>query len=156
MQSYVKNKNFRAFDRETFISCQQEYSTYLLGEVRDEIEFYFSDFDFDEIIGFFGMFRGRSRFNWGEFKENHIKYVENINQSGKSSFAPLMDSPEKFLQFLYSLNIIGYLEVKGNEHFVHWCFRDRSQVVLSPKVQFGCDYMVHPGLVRALKLGQHD
>ena len=67
----------------------------------------------------------------------------------------IVEGPEEFLQFLYSLNVIGYQEVtESGQRFVHWCFRDRTRINLNPRVRFGLEYNIHPGLARALKVGR--
>jgi hypothetical protein len=79
-----------------------------------------------------------------------------------ASISDLREGPERFLQLLYSLNVVGFDERSDDNKdvFVHWCFRDRTPVTLKPKIPAGLDYkgtrpayFVHPGLARALRVG---
>lgn len=74
----------------------------------------------------------------------------------------IKEGPERLLQFLYFLNVIGYDERPENkdEIFIYWCFRDRTVVTLNPKIPPGLNYKdtrkaysVHSGLQRALRVG---
>lgn len=162
LQDYVTQHKPKAkhFTDEDFIACQSTYSEYLLGEVRDYLAFYHADADFDELTGFFNFLNGRSNFDWTMFKDafdhfNHSNFNRNL------TIKELTSSPEELLQFLYSMNVIGYDERTDDKlaNFMHWSFRDRSPVKLNPKIPPGLlnkgfmPYSVHPGLVRALKVG---
>jgi len=154
MQEDVKlhESEERVFSYQSYKRCQTKYSDYLLGEVKDYLRFYFSNVDFNAISGFFRFFGGRSRFTWEEFRAVFQKNQESLK--GLTVTVPeLKQGPEEFLQFLYSLNIIGYIEKTDSGAFVHWCFRDRTPVTLKPKVMLGREYTVHPGLARALNVG---
>ncbi|MCV9941212.1 hypothetical protein OIU35_33125 [Boseaceae bacterium BT-24-1] len=155
MQAHVikhqDNKDF--FSRDSFDKCQREFSDYLLGEVKDYLSFYHSTVDFDEVIGFFSQLGGNNRFSWDQFKGAFSRYRTSLSDKSVT-IRELKASPEEFLQFLYSLNIIGYLEPdEFGGNFVHYCFRDRTTVKLRPKVRYGLQYQVHPGLQRALLVG---
>jgi hypothetical protein len=167
MQNHVKlqQNNKNVFTLTCFQSCQALYSDYLLGEVRDHLRFYYNDVDFDELTGFFKYLKGASRFSWQQFGEAYATYMKAIPRK-RLTLHVLDEGPESFLQFLYSLNVIGYDEISVNqdEIFVHWCFWDRSTVTLNPKVPAGLPpvgisnakegpYSTHPGLMRALKVG---
>lgn len=157
MQQYVEqheaDKNI--FSRESFFACQRDFSDYLLGEVRDYLKFYHSTVDFEEVVGFFAQFGGKNKFSWDEFQNAFFSYREVLQSKTKEiTIKELTSTPEEFLQFLYSLNMVGYLEPDGTGgHFVHWCFRDRTTAKLRPKVRYGLTYVVHPGLQRALLVG---
>ena len=150
-----------SFNEDDFEKCQQAYSDYLLGEVKDYLSFYHSEADFDELTGFFRFLKGKSRFSWRAFVDAYREHGMSVG--GRSlTIKELQTTPEDFLQFLYSMNVIGYDELTADQlrNFVHWCFRDRSPIVLNPKIPANHGaanerpYSVHPGLVRALKLGQ--
>lgn len=156
MQEWVsKNQDNKEFFTEnSFHRCEADFSDYLLGEVRDYLSFYYSSFDFDQIVGFFSMFKGKNNFSWEEFKSAYNRYKSQISIAD-TSVDELRGSAENFLQFLYSLNIIGYLEPEEfGGSFVHWCFRDRTPVKLRPKVKLDLHYTVHPGLARSLLVGR--
>jgi len=162
LQEYVgqHHPNAESFTDNDFKSCQQSYSEYLLGEVKDHLSFYHSEADFDELTGFFRFLNGKSRFSWRDFQHAFSEYNLSIKHR-VLTIKQLTESPESFLQFLYSMNVIGYDETSDDElaNFSHWCFRDRSSVTLNPKIppNLGAvterPYSVHPGLARALKVG---
>jgi hypothetical protein len=155
MQRYVDHHEIKkqTFSRESFFAVQSEFSDYLLGEVRDYIKFYHSTASFEELVGFFSSFGGKNVFTWEEFRRAHQSYKETLR--GKSiTIRELEGTSEEFLQFIYSLNMVGYEEIdsKGG-YFVHYCFRDRTTSKLRPKVKYGLQYRVHSGLQRALLVG---
>lgn len=162
MQAYVKqHENDKThFTERSFRSSLAEYSQYLLGEVKDHLSFYYSAADFDELTGFFRMLKGKNRFNWSDFKSCYDDYKTH-HVSSKTALEALHEGPEAFMQFLYALNVVGYDEIAPDQkgRFIHWCFRDRTPVILNPKVLVGLEhkgreaYTVHPGLARALKVG---
>lgn len=75
-----------------------------------------------------------------------------------------MKSAEEFLQFLYDLNVIAFIErtegqagyeaSTGDEKFIRWCFRERSPTNISPKVKTEVEYEIHYGLANTLNLGR--
>lgn len=155
MQSHVSNEAAEksTFSEISFKDSQREFSDYLLGEVKDYLSFYYSTVDFDEVVGFFSRFGGSSFFTWDKFESEFSNFKTDIDQK-LLTIAELTATAEDFLQFLYSLNIIGYHEPdEFGGTFVHYCFRDRTTVKLRPKVRFGLKYQVHPGLQRALLVG---
>ncbi|MBG6119160.1 hypothetical protein IWY39_002964 [Sphingobium sp. JAI105] len=162
LQEYVNEHRPDAlsFSQRDFENCQQQYSEYLLGEVKNYLSFYHANADFDEITGFFRFLGGKSRFSWRDFQDAFREYSLSVG-SKKPTIRELSEAPEQFLQFLYSMNVIGYDEMSANklENFVHWSFRDRSSVTLNPKIPSNLGaaterpYSVHPGLARALKVG---
>jgi hypothetical protein len=65
-----------------------------------------------------------------------------------------MASPERFLQFLYDLNIICYEEYPVNDRpYTRWCFLERSYANISPKVKENVSYTIFYGLRKALNVG---
>lgn len=155
MAEYVRQHQVdkNKFNEGVFHRCERDFSEYLLGEVKDYLSFYYGVVDFDQIVGFFSMFEGRNNFSWSDYCKAFEKYKKEIPEE-QVTVDELKGQPKEFLQFLYSLNIIGYLEPEelgGN--FIHWCFRDRTPVKLRPKVKDGLHYTVHPGLARSLLVG---
>ncbi len=162
LQEYVKEHRPGSlhFVDSDFVNCQSSYSEYLLGEVKDHLAFYHSDADFDELTGFFTFLNGRSSFDWPIFTQAYNSF-KTSNARKSLTIKELQSGPEELMQFLYSMNVIGYGEHSSDKlaNFVHWSFRDRTAVKLNPKIPFGLlhtgsmPYSVHPGLVRALKVG---
>ena len=156
MQEYVKEAlaDKSHFTEVAFHKVERDFSEYLLGEVKDYLSFYYGNVDFDQIVGFFSMFGGKNSFGWSEFQNAFTEYQKGIDFTAVT-VDELRGDAEQFLQFLYSLNIIGYQEPEEfGGTFVHWCFRDRTPVKLRPKVRVGLRYAVHPGLARSLLVGR--
>lgn len=125
----------------------------MLGEIKDYLSFYYSDIDFDGLIAFFNFVNGKSRLGYAEFSRAYDKYLAWAKHRN-SEIREVVSGPEEFLQFLYSMNIIGYVErTDTGSTFTHWCFRDRTPFLLNPAVRLGENYNVHPGLARALRVG---
>lgn len=149
------------FSDDIYVKCQSDYSEYLLAEVKDHLAFYYTEADFEELIGFFKFLKGNMRFNWDSFRDAYTKNRDS-NKHRTLTIKQLTDGPEAFLQFLYSLNVIGYNEKTDDKmaNFVHWSFRDRTPTILNPKIPPGLGnagfrpYTVHSGLARSLKVGQ--
>ncbi len=138
------------FDSSKF---RRKHSEYLLGEVKDHLSFYHSASDYELFLKFFEYLGGRVRFTYEGFGiayENFAKYLA-VNSIKKPMF---FETPDIFLQFLYDLNVICYVEETEDKPYVSWCYRDRSYSNLFPKVKIGLRYEVHYGLGKALNLGK--
>lgn len=149
-----KEPSAQVFSQEIFFSDEfrKIYSDYLLGEIKDQLTFYFSEKEYDAFVNFFIYLNGKSSFKYGEFLEAY-KTFEKETIVGIPTF---MNNPDKFLQFLYDLNVICYKElIEGTDTpFVRWCFRERSYANVSPKIRLYEEYEVFPGLKKALNLGK--
>lgn len=65
-----------------------------------------------------------------------------------------MSDQTTFLQFLYDLNVICYIEEpKDDKRYFRWCFRERNNAIISPKVKENVKYQVFYGLRKALNVG---
>ncbi len=132
----------------------RKYSDYVLGEVRDQIVFYYSLKDYESLIKFFQFLNGRSRFTYKEFIVAFNSFVAHMKRN-KIPLPNFCDTPDNFLQFLYDLNIICYVVETKDEPFFGWCYRERSPSNIAPKVRTQVRYDVHYGLMKALDLGKH-
>lgn len=134
---------------------RRNYADYLLGEVKDQLSFYYSAEDYEMFIKFFTQLNGSNKFTYSEYSEAFKRHLEFMDNAGivKPKF---MGSPEEFIQFLYELNVICYIErTEDNEPFIHWCFKDRSYSNISPKVRINCEYEIFYGMSKALNTGKH-
>jgi cold shock CspA family protein len=71
-----------------------------------------------------------------------------------------MSTPEEFLQFLYNLNVIAFIErtedaaayedSSEEKKFTRWCFRERGPANISPEVRREVEYEMHYGLANTL------
>lgn len=129
------------------------YSDYLLGEVRDQLVFYYTDHNFEMFLKFFEYLEGLVKFNYEQYLrafEDWRNYLDdNVEIAPKFSA-----SADAFLQFLYELNVISFEEEAEDEKFIRLCFRERSPTNISPKVRVGASYEIHYGLTNALNTGK--
>lgn len=133
----------------------RRYSDYLLGEVKDQLSFYHTSEEYEIFLKFFQYLDGRTSFSYPEFRSAYDGLMEFVKQNSLAT--PIFfDAPDKFLQFLYELNVICYKEFdeETGDSFFHWCFRDRSPTNLAPKVKPNVWYSIHFGLKKALNIGR--
>ncbi|HZF61031.1 MAG TPA: hypothetical protein VEZ52_05340 [Desulfovibrio sp.] len=140
------------FDSPTF---RRAYSTYMLGEIKDQISFYHTPEDYEDFLRFFSYLDGKTRFNYEEYTVFFEQFYDEII-SKKRQIPKFFGSPEDFLQFLYELSIICYIQEAEDdaEKFISWCHQDRSTVNISPKVITRVRYEIHYGLAKALNVGK--
>ena len=151
--SQSKTFSLDDFEKHNF---KRAYANYLLGEIKDQLSFYYEAEEYETFLKFFEFLNGKNKFNYDEFTqafENTIKYLKSINQQPPK----FMSTSNEFLQFLYQLNIICYLEKSIDDAnkppVVHWCFRERNSANISPKVKINANsYEVFYGLRKALNL----
>ena len=135
-------------------SFGRDYSNYLLGELKDHLSFYYSADDYDAFLKFFEFLGGANKFTYTVFLAAFENFKAHLGTTGTRE--PIFtQSPTVFLQFLFELNAICYIEntVDGRP-FIHWCFKDRSYANIAPKVKTGQTYQVFYGLAKALNLGK--
>ena len=132
----------------------REYSNYLLGEVKDHLSFYYGLDHYEIFLKFFEFLSGKNRFTYAQFIEAFEALQAHIKTTS-SGIPKFMSTANDFLQFLYVLNVICYIErTDDNRPFIHWCFRERGYANISPKVKTGVEYQVFYGLAKALNVGQ--
>ncbi|WP_269523452.1 P-loop ATPase, Sll1717 family, partial [Coraliomargarita parva] len=133
---------------------RSKYALYLLGEVKDQILFYYRPDEYELFLRFFEYLGGRPKFNYEEF----ILAYENIRiyvRKSKKRSPFFLRTAQDFLQFLYTLNIISFKEeAEDGQKYIRWCFRERSYSNISPKVRTDSEYEIHYGLKSALNLGK--
>lgn len=148
--------NKKSFTVEDFEDShfKRAYSNYLLGEVKDHLSFYYGADHYDLFLKFFEFLNGRDKFNYTVYLQafgalkSHIKTISVESPN-------FMSTANDFLQFLYDLNIICYIErTEQHKPFIHWCFKDRNYSNISPKIKTGQEYEVFYGLAKALNLGK--
>jgi hypothetical protein len=132
---------------------QTRYSDYLMGEIKDYLAFYYAEKDYELFRKFFDFLEGKKEFDYVFFSnafENFEEYLTKNNIAKPKFF----ESSDTFLQFLYDLNIICYIENAGKDKYIRWCFRERNYSNISPKVKADCVYQTHYGLIKNLNLGK--
>ncbi|MDR0510712.1 MAG: hypothetical protein LBH06_06440 [Rikenellaceae bacterium] len=89
-------------------------------------------------------------------KEACQRYSEFVYKNLKNNIPVFIETPDKFLQFLYDINIIGYKEEAEQQPFHRWCYRERSLTNMSPKIRTNSLYRIHYGLAKALNVGNRN
>lgn len=131
---------------------QERYSNYLMGEIKDYLSFYYSDSDYEYFRKFFDFLNSKKSFNYTYYLQAFKNFEEYLvrNQIKRPRF---FDTADTFLQFIFDLNVICYIEKKEGKPFIKWCFRERNYSNIQPKVKTGCEYQIHYGLLKSLNFG---
>ena len=124
-----------------------------MGEIKDYLSFYYSDADYELFRKFFDFLEGRKEFNYSFFCDSFSEFEDYIlkNNILRPKF---FETADTFLQFIYDLNIICYIEHASGQQYIRWCFRERNYSNISPKVKSDCTYQIHYGLIKNLNLGR--
>lgn len=134
---------------------RREYSNYLLGEVKDHLSFYYGAEHYEVFLKFFEFLSGRNVFSYNFYTDAFDK-LHAYMKSTSVVCPKFMATANDFLQFLFDLNVICYIEdTEDSQPFIHWCFKDRSYANISPKVKVGVKYQVFYGLAKALNVGKN-
>lgn len=135
--------------------CQKSISDYFLQEARDWCRYKYPYSEFETIKYFFAFMSKSSAFTYDEYLSCFNKYIESCkNRIGMVIFQE-MQTPEDFLQLLYDLNMICYLEEDDKGKAVQvYCYRLRSISDLSPKIPPYRKYRVHRALLKSLNIEQ--
>jgi hypothetical protein len=150
--------NDTQFDKEIIhdFRVRQDYSAYLLGEVKMTLEFYYKIDDYELFLKFFEFLDDyveefTLEFEYDNFVEAYSALVRHA-QSAKLEIPVIFSSADRFLQFLYELNIIAFFGNEGGKrsNYQRWCFRERSYANIRPKVSSDSRYKMHLGIARAL------
>lgn len=142
---------YQRFDNPTF---RRRYSDYLLGEIKDHLTFYFGSDEYEVFLKFFEFLNGKVSFTFDEYVMAYNRFKQSALE-GTERVPKFMASSATFLQFLYDLNVISYIEKpEYDKRYVRWCFRERSYANISPKVKEGVTYEIFYGLSKALNVGQ--
>lgn len=132
---------------------KRKLSEYLLGEVKDHFSFYYSASDYELFLKFFEYLNGSYKFTYRTYLYAYSSFIEFISENEKEK-PVFFETADKFLQFLYDLNILCYVEETIDETFIRWCFRERNFSNISPKVKTHLRYEIHYGFSKALNLGK--
>lgn len=154
LESGRSTKDVFRYEDFTNPSFTNKYSDYVLGEVRDHISFYYDTRDYESLLKFFQYLNGKSYFTYEDFIDAFSRYTKFLKKNSYN-IPVFCDTPDVLLQFLYDLNILGYIvETRDKKHpFFSWCNRERSPSNIAPKVRTHVKYEIHYGLMKALDLG---
>jgi hypothetical protein len=151
-----KGRNPDTFTYEDFDDpvFQRLYSDYLLGEIKDHLTFYYGNQEYELFLKFFEFLKGKNKFTQAGYLVAFDNFRKAINLQD-IEMPRFMSTPAAFLQFLYDLNVICYIERPYRDKpYVRWCFRERSYANISPKIKENEEYQVFYGLAKALNVGQ--
>jgi len=154
VHSRSDNHNKYVFSNSDFQNSefQERYSNYLMGEVKDYLSFYYSDQDYELLRKYFDFLEGNKSFNYNYFLEAFSKLEDHLERN-KIVRPRFFGTADTFLQFLFDLNLICYIEIKEGRRFIRWCFRERNYSNLVPKVKTNCQYQIHYGFLKSLNFG---
>ena len=161
MLELLKNGGSSNPDKKTFTAedfdaphFQREYSNYLLGEVKDHLSFYYGHDHYEIFLKFFEFLSGKDTFKYDFYLDAYRKLQDHISTIATTP-PKFMATANDFLQFLFDLNVICYIEqAEDHKPFIHWCFKDRSYANISPKIKTNVDYQIFYGLSKALNVGK--
>ena len=141
-----------AFDSASFTD---QFSEYLLGEVKNYANYYITNREFDSCVAFFQHLNGSTKFDFSEFCSAYGEFMKSPGNANLKTIS-IADSAESFLQFWYDVNVIGYIEQQkdGGKDYYHWSLRERSSAKVMPKVKENCNYLIHAGIAKSLNLGK--
>ena len=153
---YGSESNHNVVRADDFDDSQvrMELSNYLLGEIKDYLAFYHSDEDYELFLKFFTFLAGKYQFSYHEYIDAYNQLADYI-ESNNIDVPILFESSGSFLQFLYDLDVICYVQkAEDGESFWHWSYRERTYSNVNPKVVEGVYYRIHYGLRTALNVGK--
>ena len=156
LKSTTEDKSKSSFSLDDFETrnFQRAYSNYLLGEVKDQLSFYYEEEDYNSFLKFFEFLRGKDKFSYEQYLSAYEDVKKHLKSVDKDT-PKFMATANEFLQFLFDLNVLCYIErTEGGKSHIHWCFKDRSYANISPKVKTNREYQVFYGLAKSLNLGR--
>lgn len=144
------NRGSSIITSEIFNHSFTEFSRYLLGEIKDQFNFYYEDDDWQILMDFIKFFDGKIKFDYTYFLSCYNRFIEVYPTENPDMF----EEPGFLLQELYANNFICYIEEASDEEFYKWSFKEKTYTNLYPVVDFECEYQFHIGLFKALGLGK--
>jgi hypothetical protein len=156
-ENFIEQKQdpSRVFSEADFFNAEfvRKYSEYLLGEIKDQLSFYYTDNDYQLFLKFFEYLKGKSQFSYDEYLSAYQAFVGYLD-SNSIRRPKFSEAPDVFLQFLYELNVIFYIEKVSGGNFIRLCLRERTPTNISPKVKTHQTYQIHYGLIEELNVGK--
>jgi len=157
LQEEFKEKGInpvKVFTEKNFTSkdFENKYSEYLMSSIKDQLSFYYNEGDYEMFLRFFSCLPGRRDFDYSEYTRAYSEFTDYV-LNHHNDIPEFIETPEKFLQFLYDSNIICFIEDTEGEPLFRWCYRERSPSNMSPKVALNQRYRIHYGLGKALNIG---
>jgi len=144
------------FREETFNSAEfrKSFSEYLMGGIKDQLSFYYSEENYKMLLHFISLFKGNAEFGYEFYEKKYDELVEYVFRKA-SELPEFIEEKDSFLQFLYEANLICYFDEGQAEPLFRWCYRERKMSDMSPAVEPFKRYRFHYGLLKALNLGSY-
>jgi hypothetical protein len=144
-----------SLDNFTDNDTQNEISNYYIDEARDWCLYKYGGTEFDTLLYFFQFLNGQPKFTYIEYKNLFAKYIDEVLRRDLSIPSEL-NNPDDFLQLLYELNMICYVD-KDNmgRNYYRYCYRERERYNLRPQVKTETCYQVHKSILKALNLAKY-
>ncbi len=157
IQRQVKNCNLEIHQttENCFYSygCQKSISDYFLQEAQDWCLYKYPYGTFDTIEYFFDFMNTGKPITFKHFSELYHEYIRSCRARRKMKIFEEMETEEDFLQLLFELNLICYIEnYDSDDSFQTYCYRLRSLSDLSPKIPPNKLYRVHRALLKSLNI----
>lgn len=158
LQDYAKRNSLTIITKEDFNNTEirAQYSDYLLGEIKNYLEFYHTEQEYELFLKFFEYLNGKASFSYEEYLAAYNEYANYIeNHWDIENIPDQFCTSYNFLQFLYDLNVICYIsQTETYDYHYHWAYRDKNYSNVYPKVREGQRYKIHYGLQKALDTGK--
>lgn len=103
------------FDSPVF---RRRYSEYLATQVKDHISFYHNISEYQLFLKFFEFLQGNFKFTYDQYIMAYNQFIQYLKRSSIPS-PMFFDTPDNFLQFLFDLNVICYVEDTRDESYVN-------------------------------------
>ena len=144
------------FLEETFRSAEfkRAFSEYLMGSIKDQLSFYYSEENYKMLLYFLSLFKGNAEFSYETYLTKYNEFVEYVLKRA-SELPEFIEEQDIFLQFLYESNLICYFDHGQAEPLFRWCYRERKISDMSPTVESNKRYRFHYGLLKSLNLGSY-
>ena len=153
----VNEPNTDAFDYKTFFSSKVKDATsdYLLGEIRDNLSFYYENNDFELFRQFFESYLikiiSHERFSYWDYEQCYEEFISQFKPDKEIPY--IFKDKDSFLQLLYEQNIIAWIDQINGSEYQKWYFKERTYTNIRPRIRTRCEkYKVHTGIARALGL----
>ena len=62
-----------------------EYAEYHLGELRDELVFYYSNEEYEDFLQFFDCLKGKTRFDYSEYAGAHEVFLADLKNRNRKA-----------------------------------------------------------------------
>jgi hypothetical protein len=143
------------FQRPLFVrhSLKVKFSDYLVGEIRNALEFFNRSPDYELVYRFFDEslrphIRKRFEFTYKGFVDSYDHLRDYMHRNNIEA-PPILSTADLFLQFLYELNMICFTEEdirRPGKPIFRWSYREKNMNNLRPKVKTNMTYAIHFGI----------